>query len=323
MLRWRISSDCAQALGAEQINFYASSYGTRVAQQYLRHHGTHVRTLILDGVVPPETVLGASAPLDAESALQSVLTRCAGTAACAQVFGDPTKDYQAVLASVTNRPFYVMVPDPSTGVPTQVALGPQQLGAVLRLTTYSADYAAILPLLLHRAGTDFDFIPLAAQYLIIARAYGESVAFGEHNSVICAEDVPFFDPAEIERTRHEATYMGVAQVEGLKTLCKLWPRGPVDADLHAPLVSNVPALLLSGSADPVTPPAGAMRAADGLKRSLALTLDGLGHGQLLTPCMDRVMAAFIALGAVEGLDVSCTRHVVPPPFFTSLNGPAP
>ena len=40
--------------------------------------------------------------------------------------------------------------------------------------------------------------------------------------------------------------MGTAQLDGLTTLCRIWPHGPVDADLHAPLTSEVPALLLSG-----------------------------------------------------------------------------
>ena len=40
--------------------------------------------------------------------------------------------------------------------------------------------------------------------------------------------------------------------------------GPVDADLHAPLHSDVPTLLLSGEADPVTPPATPSALARGL-----------------------------------------------------------
>ena len=42
------------ALGYDRINLYGVSYGSRVAQHYLRHHEAHVRSVILDGVVPPE-----------------------------------------------------------------------------------------------------------------------------------------------------------------------------------------------------------------------------------------------------------------------------
>ncbi len=39
--------------------------------------------------------------------------------------------------------------------------------------------------------------------------------------------------------------------------------------------------------------------------------------------MDRVMAQFVGLGAVKGLDTSCTKLAKPMPFFTTLSGPMP
>ena len=45
-------------LGYERINLYGNSYGTRVAQHYARRYPKATRTLILDGVVNPEVVLG-------------------------------------------------------------------------------------------------------------------------------------------------------------------------------------------------------------------------------------------------------------------------
>ena len=47
-----------QALGYERINLYGNSYGTRVAQHYARRFPKSTRTVILDGVVNPEVVLG-------------------------------------------------------------------------------------------------------------------------------------------------------------------------------------------------------------------------------------------------------------------------
>jgi len=117
--------------------------------------------------------------------------------------------------------------------------------------------------------------------------------------------------------------MGTAQLDALALICRIWPHGPVDPDLHAPLHSGVPALLLSGGDDPVTPPAYAAEAARGLPQALTLVLPGFGHGQLSAPCMDRVLARFLELGSVRGLDTGCTRNARPMPFFTSVNGPPP
>jgi pimeloyl-ACP methyl ester carboxylesterase len=309
------------ALGYERINLYGVSYGTRVAQQYLRRFPARVRTLILDGVVPPGLVVGPAVATDAEQALHSILRRCATDKSCSERFGDPAHDYEAVRLRLTQHAVPLRLSDPSSGAPRQLDFNQDQLATVLRLGAYSPDYAALLPLMLH-AAVGGDFAPLGAQFLWLERSYG-GLAVGMHNSVVCAEDVPFYDTAAIDRARLAATFMGTAQLDALALICRLWPHGPVDADLHAPLHSDVPALLLSGGDDPVTPPANAAAAARGLPQALALVLPGFGHGQLTAPCMDRVLARFLELGSVKGLDTTCTHTLRPMPFFSSVNGPPP
>ncbi len=309
------------ALGYERINFYAVSYGTRVAQQYLRRFPARVRTLILDGVVPPELAVGPAVALDAEQALRGILGRCAADKDCRGRFGDPAHDYEAVRTRLAQHAVPLTLADPSSGAPQPLNFNKEHLASVLRLGGYSADYAALLPLLLH-AGAGGDFTPLGAQFLWLERAYA-GIAVGMNNSVVCAEDVPFYQASAIDRGRLAATFMGTAQLDALTLICRIWPHGPVDADLHAPLHSDVPALLLSGGDDPVTPPAYAAAAARGLPHALNLVLPGFGHGQLTVPCMDRVLARFLELGSVQGLDSTCTQNARPMPFFTSVNGPPP
>ena len=311
------------ALGYERINLYGASYGTRVAQQYLRRYPRRVRSLILDGVVPVELILGAASALDAQSALQDILARCAAAAGCRAQFGDPAADYRTVHTALAGRAVAVSVANPQTGVATRFDFSADHLATVLRLGSYSSDYAALLPLLLHAAAARADYTPLAQQFLFIEHTYGGRIAVGMNYSVVCAEDIPFFDPRTLDRAPLEATYMGTTQLDALESVCRHWPRGPVDADFHAPLTSGVPALLLSGSADPVTPPAYAGQAARGFPHSLSLVLEGFGHGQLTAACMDRVMAQFLTRASVTALDVSCTKNARPMAFFTSLNGPSP
>ena len=145
-----------------------------------------------------------------------------------------------------------------------------------------------------------------------------------HNSVVCSEDVPYYDNSEEGRAPLARTYMGTAQLDGLERICALWPRGPVDADFHAPVRTTTPLLLLAGSDDPVTPPEFARQVAHGLGASaLVVEIAGMGHGQLAAPCVDQVMTRFIASGTVAGLDVSCTKRDHPVPFFTTFAGASP
>jgi pimeloyl-ACP methyl ester carboxylesterase len=311
------------ALGYERVNLYGASYGTRVAQHYLRRFPQRVRSVILDGVVPVELAIGPAAATDAEAALLDILGRCVAEPACKARFADPVADYHAVRAALKLSTVPVSVHDPDTGDDTPFEFGPDHLAGVLRLLSYTSEYAALLPLMLHAAAEREDYAPLAGQFLLTERAYGEAVAVGMHNSVVCAEDVPFFDLHHVDRARLAATFLGTALLDGLETVCKVWPRGPTDPDLHAPLSSDVPALLLSGSDDPATPPAYAAQAERAFSHHLSLVMQGFGHGQLTVPCMDRVMAQFVARGSVDGLDVSCTAAARPLAFFTSLNGPPP
>jgi len=329
-VRWYTTSIAVQdleqvraALGYGRINLYGTAYGTRVALQYLRRFAPRVRSLILDGVLPVEQPLGPATAIDAEHALLAIFTRCADEPPCRTRFGDPAADYHTVRAALKVSTVPVSVRDPVTGEDTPFEFGADHLGTVLRLLSYTPEHAALLPLLLHAAAEREDYAPLAAQFLLAERTYGEIVATGMHNSVVCAEDVPFFDAHAIDRQALAATYLGTRQLDRLQTVCRLWPHGPVDADLHAPLVSDLPALLLSGSDDPLTPPKYAREVEQGLRHSLSVVLEGFGHGQLTAPCVDRVMAQFLEQASVNGLDVSCTLQARPMPFFTSLNGPPP
>src|SRR5689334_24040479 len=82
-----------QLLGYSRINLYGGSYGTRVAQHYARRFPKSTRTVILDGVIDPATVLGPAIAVDAERALERILERCTKDAACHKAFPDPYGDY--------------------------------------------------------------------------------------------------------------------------------------------------------------------------------------------------------------------------------------
>ncbi|MDB6087589.1 MAG: hydrolase, alpha/beta hydrolase fold family [Gammaproteobacteria bacterium] len=310
-------------LGYERINLYGVSYGTRVAQHYLRRFPEHTRSLVLDGVVPPQLSFGAAMALDAENALTNILSRCAREAVCRNRLGDPEEAYRSLWGTLRAHPVAVSVADPTTGEPARFDFTTYQLATVLRLSIYSTEAAALLPLLLHDTNASQDFSRLAAQFLLLNRSYGDVVAVGMNNTVTCTEDLAFYDPKAVDRTKLEKTFLGTVQLDGLLTVCKLWPKGPIDADFHAPLHSNVPALLLSGTDDPVTPRAYGETVRRGFPNSLHVVLKDFSHGQLAAPCIDRIMEQFIERASVRDLDVSCTRNAKPMPFFTSLNGPPP
>lgn len=312
-----------EALGYPRIALYGVSYGTRVAQHYLRRHPGRVETLILDGVVPPQRVLGPDIAFIAERSLAKILDRCRADAQCFAAFGDPTVHYRAVRARLAQGPVEVRMPHPRTGIDSTTSFAASHLASALRLSSYTADQASLLPLALFRAHTAGDYRPLVTQYLLASDRVLEQVSYGMHNSVVCAEDAPRFGSSSIDASELDATYIGRSQLDGLVAMCRNWPRGPVDADLNAPLRSSVPTLLLSGAADPVTPATDGELAAKGLSHALHIIVPAGGHGQIGSPCIDRIIATFLATGVGRPGDLSCLQSERPTPFFTSLSGPAP
>jgi len=312
------------AMGYERVNLYGQSYGTRVAQHYARRYPQATRTLILDGVVNPETVLGPDIAIDAERALERILGRCKADAACSKAFPDPIADYHGLREHLARTPEPATVADASTGRPIHFEFTQRHLSAVLRLASYSdSQGAALLPLSLHLALHENNFTPLANLFRVYARALDESFAYGMHNSVACSEDTPLIDETRLNLAALDATHMGAEAVKSLIAACSVWPKGVVDKDLHASFRSPVAALLLSGADDPVTPPEQAAIAQRAFADSKHVVIAGHGHGQIGVPCVDRVMADFIQAGSAKNLDAGCTQKVPPMPFFTTLAGPAP
>jgi pimeloyl-ACP methyl ester carboxylesterase len=311
-----------RALGYPAIDLYAVSYGTRVAQLYMRRFPTAVHAAILDGVTFPEQAIGPDTPLDGQRALDLIMARCKASPDCKAAFPELQQDLDSLRRQFGPQKSMITLDDPNSGLPLKIEFNRAMLNASLRFLSYSATQAALLPALIHRAANG-GLAPLAAQTVMTARQVGDQLASGMQNSVICSEDVPFFSSSHMDRDAISRSYQGTDQLDALQEICKLWPQGPVDADLHSPLRSDIPTLLLSGEADPVTPPADAERAALGLARHRHLILSGEGHGQVATGCVPRLMAEFLDSATPAGLDAACLQRHSPTPFFVSMTGPAP
>jgi pimeloyl-ACP methyl ester carboxylesterase len=310
------------ALGFATIDLYGVSYGTRVAELYMRRYGATVHAAILDGVTYPAQAIGPETPLDGERALDLIVKRCAESPDCAAAYPQLPQELAGLRRQFGAQKSMLVIDDPNTGLPLKLEFNRSMLSASLRFLSYSASQASLLPTLIHRAA-EGALGALAAQTIMTARQLVDQLAGGMQNSVICSEDVPFFGAVQADPAAISRTYQGSDQLDAFLEICKLWPRGPVDSDLHSPLKSDIPTLLLSGEADPVTPPADAERAAQGLAQHRHLILSGEGHGQVATGCVPRLMAEFLDSAAPTQLDAACLDRHRPAPFFVSMTGPAP
>lgn len=303
------------AIGAEQINLVGISYGTRVGLEYLRRFPERTRTLVIDGVVPPELFLGNDHAKNLEAALAQHFERCAKDATCSERYGTPQRTLQDLFAKLREAPVEVTARDPVTGVMSTRAFGPTELTTVVRLFSYSPGMAAMLPLGLAEAAAG-RFDTLLAQSRMVGEVMGETISLGMHFSVSCAEDVDGLvaDPADA------GTTLGNALVEGIKAACEEWPRGTTPADFHAPVKSDVPVLLLSGELDPVTPPRYGEQVVSHLPNGRHLVARGTGHNAMPAGCMPKLVSLFVQDANAKDLDASCLERLVDTPPFGGFHG---
>lgn len=300
------------ALGAERLNLVGISYGTRLALTYDRRYPGRVRALVLDGVVPASMIVGEHAAVDAEAALRVLDARCEKTPGCPRPA--PLPATLAALKEQLATPKDVWVAHPRTGKRMALPVDARTLLAVVRLMLYAEESAALLPVLLAEAQAG-DLGPLIAQALL-AEQLEAGIADGMQLAVLCAEDAPFLSDTPT------AALFGGFEAE-LKNACAAFPHAEVPATFHDDAPSQTPALLLSGQADPVTPPAWGDAAARALPRSVHVKAKGVAHNVIVRGCAPELVERFLSAPDPASLDTSCASRIGPLPLFVDTMGPAP
>ena len=307
-----------EALGGPEFDLVGVSYGTRVAQQYVRRHPEGVRSLVLDSAAPNELVLGAEFAANLDAALRTQFAACTATPACADALGDPYANLYRLRDALAAKPVEIDVRDPRTFASGKQPLTALTLASVVRMFAYSSETSALLPLAIRRA-LDGDYAPLVAQAQLLNEQLSDLEGSGMQLSVICAEDADLLE----ERPEDARLILGDALISVMRAQCGIWPHGTRAPDFHAPIASDKPALVLAGEQDPVTPPRYGEAIVRGLPNGRLLVAKGQGHSVLARGCFPRLVARFVETLDAKALDAGCIADFGPVPAFVDYNGAAP
>jgi len=307
------------AMGYDKINLLGGSYGTRAAQVYLRLFPSHVRSVILDSVVPMELILGSEHARMLDLSVAATFDDCQHDEQCNALFSDARAGLHDLFRHLREQPRKILFTHPLTGKQESLIVTTDILATAIRFLSYSSETQAVLPLLIHEAATTGNLDRLTSQALLIMGGLAEQISHGMELSVICNEDYPFMT----EQHADEDTILGNTFMSALRTECAIWPKAEPAPGFHEPVTADVPVLLLSGTRDPVTPPAYAQQTASHFPDSLVLIGNGLGHSVITNYCLREVATQFIEQGSTHDLDTECVGKIKPAPFFTSILGPNP
>ncbi|APP82246.1 alpha/beta hydrolase [Xanthomonas hortorum] len=299
------------ALGAPRIDLIGVSYGTRVAQHYAKRYPAQTRAIVLDGVAPSDLVISGEFARTFEDALILQSEQCRAIAACRARFPtDVRRQLRTVMDRLKTESPEVEYRDLRTNVIKRDRVTADAVIGLAFTFSYAPQSAALLPLVLDEAA--------AGRYAPLMALSHMDMQINQPMqwSVVCAEDADRYRPAP----EHQALLLGEDVPRSVFAACPVWPSGKRAADFTAPLRSQVPALLLSGQLDPVTPPRYADTVLKGLPNGRHLVAPGQGHSVMALGCIPKLMAQFIETANAGALDTRCVADLNNVPAFTSFNG---
>jgi pimeloyl-ACP methyl ester carboxylesterase len=305
------------ALGAGKVNLVGGSYGTRAALDYLRQFPQAVRRVVIDGVAPPDMVLPAAFSPDNQAALDAVFSACDADAVCRQRYPALRQQWQGLLAGL---PRTVSVLHPMTGVAERIDIHRAMVLGAARVPLYAPALAAGLPLAISEAAAG-RFEPLMGLASAMASPSSMRLYEGMHFAVVCAEDLPRLPQAQDKPGADFADTFA----EQYKKICADWPRGPVPPAFYTLPAATSAVLVLSGGADPVTPPRHGQRVTQALgAKARHVVVPEAGHGVMAMGCMRDVIFKFIDAPSDDEalkLDADCARAVPRPRVFVPVSDP--
>ena len=301
-----------QALGYNDINFYGVSYGTLLGLHLMRDYPDHLRSVILDGVVPTSSNFIASLPDNEARVYAELFNACANDAKCAAQFPNLETRYQLLIDQLNAEPIMITLADPDSGERAEALVDGVALAGVMYQVLYFPEAYAMFPkLVANMEAGDFGFL----EQMWPLFAFDRSSSYGMYYSVICAEDADF----EVTGTSPENYPAFIAdqleeELQSYLDACELWAVEELPSSVDDPVVSDIPVLLMSGRFDPITPPSFAEEAAQTLSNSTHIVDPWASHSIAFNDdCVNRIMDDFLA-NPGQAVDSTCLTNKQPADF---------
>jgi pimeloyl-ACP methyl ester carboxylesterase len=286
-----------EAVGADKIGIWGTSYGAQLAYVYALAHPTHVERLLLDSTPSPKgRDPFASDELRAMPLALRALCRDDG---CGTITRDPAPELAAVANRLAAKPAHSAIRWPSTAgkwITANVKLDGLGLLNLVRLLDLDPALAAELPASIHLA---LGGQTRALERLMALEALGSSSTTSDLNDALflatTCEDGPFpWQPETTPAQRQALIDAAVSALGGGATgpfgrwaaglgmafTCKDWPSAETALPTPTGPLPDVPVLVLSGDLDIRTPTSDAVAVANRFRQGHVLVVPGVGHSVL-------------------------------------------
>ena len=304
-----------EALGYEQYNFYGVSYGTLLGLHLMRNHPDHLRSVILDGVVPPNLNFIPQVAKNTDRVFSEIIETCDNDPACQTEYPNLEERFFNLVDELNQSPVKLTIKDSETGDRVTALLDGDTLVDVLFQAFYLPDSYAIFPKLVANL-EDGDYTFVRGIWPLFA--FDRSISEGMYFSVICAENAAL-SPSDVvlEGIRPYFAEGAADEVQTYLDACEIWKVDQLSPEVNDAVNSDVATLLLSGHYDPITPPLFAAVAAGSLPNGYSFVSPTGSHGVAFgDPCVDDIIHQFLDSPEKEP-DGACLTEIEPAEFIQS------
>jgi pimeloyl-ACP methyl ester carboxylesterase len=299
-------ADLRVAMGYAEWDILGISYGTRLALTLARLDPTGIRSMIIDGVYPPNIRAYEDYGRYSASAYERLFAACAADQACAEAYPDLENAFYALVDSLNANPVTIQGVDPETGDPSEQEIDGNALVGVLFQSLYDTSVIPSLPFIIYE-GTQGNYDALSPLFGLDQENQrqggpdeSEDLSDSEamNSTVECADEVLFNDQKKAlasVKDAPEALQVSLEnEVRQQFEECEIWKVLANPTNFKDPVTTSLPVLVLNGALDPVTPPVWGELAAKTLPNSFIYTFPGVGHAATGQPCPDSIIQQFLA-----------------------------
>jgi pimeloyl-ACP methyl ester carboxylesterase len=309
--------DLRRALGYKVWNLHGRSYGTRLALVAMRVAPEGIRSVVLDGPLPPNRAKWFNMPGDFSDVLKRLSAACASQPECKAAFPDVEPTFWRTVEALQREPLTRQVTRPNATTRTATITAPRFAGAMHaaleRLQT-------AVPMLVHAVHARDERVLNEVARALVRTAEGRSGGSpGMAQTVNCFEEAPLAT-AEL-RQRMRNTYSPVLTDEGVFA-------GPDGCDaLHpyraAPeqlvaVKSTISTLIFTGEFDLQTHRSNGPLVAASLKNSQLVEIPNVAHVQSFRHDCTRAIMRDFHNAPGRKVDVSCLKSIPPLRFVTDV-----
>ncbi|MGW6690204.1 alpha/beta fold hydrolase [Streptomyces sp. NPDC054961] len=311
-------ADLRTALGLEQWNLFGISYGTQLALVSMRLHPEGIRSVGIDGILPPSTGGSAVTWKAARQGFGGLFKACAEQPACNRRYPNLQATFERLVRDLEAKPVTTTITLPDSKKQVKVVLDG---GALVNWMTAATHVAPQVPAALdelahgkpQRIAEQWaagKYSPQATGRLSHGLAYG----------VFCSEWTPYETQAQALRGGQEAfpSFPRSVQAQAplltfLRPDCDAWNVPAAPPSIRDVTKSDIPTLALSGGFDAQTAAGNGPYVARTLPRATVVTVPYEPHVVFATSkCAQAITSSFFDTPTAP--DTSCLKDLKAPKF---------